>query len=618
MKNTKKFLFFILIVFILSWLISKSAQSKRIMLEEKESVATIAGIEGEVNIKKSGGKLWQKAYLRMPVYSEDTIRTSKKSKVLILLLNTGEQIKCNEFTVITIRPSASHLKYKNKNILISFKITLGEAWADLTKNKVKEVLIQTPSVIAGIRGTQIDVRVDEDGKTTFTVIEGEVSLVNEFGSVILKGDQQSIIEAGRAPLPPQKVDVENFIYWIKDIRLNISITIPGRYENKKQKEKLKKKFEKMLKENQNHGMANLILGEIALDEGKLDAARAFLKKAGMSGIKNVRLYMGLADIEFLENKLDKASESYMKILKEFPPAYAPYTRLAGIELAKTNFKKAEKLYKKALQLNKKDTSSLIGLGICNMLKGSLKAAENFFQLCLKINPQNSIAHQNLGVLYDAMGKSDDSLKEQIAAWKLNPSNMEIIINLASAYARQKKYNLAENLLRKALKYANSKEKYSCYEALSNIYFLEGNFEESFNFELEAVKAKSDNTQALEKFAVISKIFILELFKKEKIDKAEKILKLASPYIKGSADYYLILGEFYYLKKDYRRALAALNTAISQGSSDGFAYYFLGITRLRLNNINEAKKNLLTAKNLFKKQKNYEQVKLIDMLLKKFE
>ena len=51
------------------------------------------------------------------------------------------------------------------------------------------------------------------GRTTVTMIDGEVELTNSFGSVILNGGDQGVAEAGRAPVRTAVLNAVNVIQW---------------------------------------------------------------------------------------------------------------------------------------------------------------------------------------------------------------------------------------------------------------------------------------------------------------------------------------------------------------------------------------------------------------------
>ena len=78
--------------------------------------------------------------------------------------------------------------------------------------------MQTRTAIAGVRGTEINMKVADDGTSTLTVIEGEVDFSNEFGTVLVGQAQQSTARSGAAPTAPVTVgNAGLLIEWTVDL-----------------------------------------------------------------------------------------------------------------------------------------------------------------------------------------------------------------------------------------------------------------------------------------------------------------------------------------------------------------------------------------------------------------
>ena len=64
-----------------------------------------------------------------------------------------------------------------------------------------------------IRGTEFEVNVAPDGRTTLTMIDGEVELANALGTVRLNAGEQGVAETGRAPVKTAVLNAMNVIQW---------------------------------------------------------------------------------------------------------------------------------------------------------------------------------------------------------------------------------------------------------------------------------------------------------------------------------------------------------------------------------------------------------------------
>lgn len=68
-----------------------------------------------------------------------------------------------------------------------------------SREKSREINVQTPAVNGGIRGTEFVVTVAANGSTSFTMIDGEVELSNPNGSLVVRSGERADIEPGQKP-----------------------------------------------------------------------------------------------------------------------------------------------------------------------------------------------------------------------------------------------------------------------------------------------------------------------------------------------------------------------------------------------------------------------------------
>jgi tetratricopeptide (TPR) repeat protein len=78
--------------------------------------------------------------------------------------------------------------------------------------------IETPTAVAGVRGTELDLQLAADETATLTVAEGEVQFTNAGVSVLVRESQQSIARPGQAPTAPLAANVPFIIEWTNDVQ----------------------------------------------------------------------------------------------------------------------------------------------------------------------------------------------------------------------------------------------------------------------------------------------------------------------------------------------------------------------------------------------------------------
>src|SRR5947207_1815876 len=73
--------------------------------------------------------------------------------------------------------------------------------------------IKTPAANGAIRGTEFVVTVGASGKTTVTMLDGELELFNAQGSVLIHNGEQANAEPGRKPTKTAVIEAINVIQW---------------------------------------------------------------------------------------------------------------------------------------------------------------------------------------------------------------------------------------------------------------------------------------------------------------------------------------------------------------------------------------------------------------------
>jgi hypothetical protein len=135
----------------------------------------IVSVSGDSQVRRAKDKAWHKIQLHMPVYFGDTIRTRENSVVEITLVDKGS-FKVHPNTQVALNTIISPVERRN-----SFLLFFGRMWMKVSKYAVrlKRYEIQTPTAIAGVRGTELGIASYEDGTTLVHVAAGRVTVDNE-------------------------------------------------------------------------------------------------------------------------------------------------------------------------------------------------------------------------------------------------------------------------------------------------------------------------------------------------------------------------------------------------------------------------------------------------------
>ena len=124
----------------------------------------------------------------------DQVRSGKASRAT-LRLSDKSVLRLYELTTLEIKPP----QQTGHNDVIDVK---AGATYFFNRDKPQETQFQTPSASGAIRGTEFNLVVREDGQTELTLLDGQVDLTNEQGSLQLQSGEQASIAKGQAPKKP--------------------------------------------------------------------------------------------------------------------------------------------------------------------------------------------------------------------------------------------------------------------------------------------------------------------------------------------------------------------------------------------------------------------------------
>lgn len=137
------------------------------------NVAKIIEVKGVVNVKKENASSEIKGFVKMNLSKGDKIKTSKDSYVKILLNRTTTLI-VNENSDIELEELINS-STESKNVV---KVNSGKVLNTINKKleAQDEYTIKTPTMIAGVRGTEFLIEVNKDNDFDLKVFDGTVKI----------------------------------------------------------------------------------------------------------------------------------------------------------------------------------------------------------------------------------------------------------------------------------------------------------------------------------------------------------------------------------------------------------------------------------------------------------
>src|SRR5688572_23689417 len=168
------------------------------------SPAFLLHFENKVETAAAASTQWTPVRTNQTLQPGDRLRTLLRSRALLQLSDLSV-IRVNELTLLEIRaPStgqAGFLDLRSGSIYF------------FNRERPSTIEFRTPVASGAIRGTEFHLAVADNGETTLTVLEGEVSLSNAQGELNFARGEQGIVTPGQAPRRTAVVNAINIIQW---------------------------------------------------------------------------------------------------------------------------------------------------------------------------------------------------------------------------------------------------------------------------------------------------------------------------------------------------------------------------------------------------------------------
>lgn len=167
--------------------------------------ARLLSVSGTVEYRPAAVETWSRARILQDLFLQDSLRTAVRSRAAVLFFDE---------TQVRLGPNA-HLTVEDRDESEGsvFHLLDGEGWFR-TKRGDADLQVRTPAATAAVRGTEFGVRIDDDGATTVTVLEGAVDLFNDAGTVRLAAGEEGFARPGEAPTKRVVLNPEESVQWI--------------------------------------------------------------------------------------------------------------------------------------------------------------------------------------------------------------------------------------------------------------------------------------------------------------------------------------------------------------------------------------------------------------------
>ncbi|MGH8094561.1 MAG: TonB-dependent receptor domain-containing protein [Chthoniobacterales bacterium] len=148
---------------------------------------------------------WQPATVGEKLIWHERLRTGEDSRAAVRMSDLSV-LRVDELTVTEILPP----EVASAKPTVDLKQGTGYFFS---REKSREINVKTPAANGAIRGTEFIVAVAANGRSTFTMLDGEVEVSNAQGSVVVQSGERADVEPGRKPTKTAVIMAVNLVQW---------------------------------------------------------------------------------------------------------------------------------------------------------------------------------------------------------------------------------------------------------------------------------------------------------------------------------------------------------------------------------------------------------------------
>ncbi|MEJ5378066.1 MAG: tetratricopeptide repeat protein [bacterium] len=366
--------------------------------------------------------LQEKAKADTALYPRDVVLTGVHGRASILMADeTLIQLNVRSRLVME-QVSASSAWIKLRKIVPAayfgarslYQMLAGQIWIR-NKNKEAMVEIRSPALTVGIRGTELDLKVAEDGTVVLSVLEGLVKAWNEMGIVEVGAREQAVARPGVAPQKRLMISPHDAVQWTLFVPSIISEKdIPPAHPDR---------------ETLVSGLGLLLGGEV------LDAKRLFLEVTARRP-ENALAWSLLALAQLALGQKTEALDASKKGVEADPTSSTVWILMSYVYQSFFDVESATKAVRMCLELEPENVLALTNLARLLFGSDDMSGAWSTIQLARKLAPHDGEVHTVAGFILLARRQVDEAEEAFRLAMRLAPGLGEPHLGLGLARMRR--------------------------------------------------------------------------------------------------------------------------------------------------------------------------------------
>ena len=355
--------------------------------------AQIVSVRGSAFLRHADQKNWHPAAMDHVLCPDDEMRVRERSKASLRLINES-MLSLDQNTTITIPDT--HAEHDGVALIELFKGRI-----HVTSRTPRPFKLRSSLFDATIEGTEFLVRVDGDS-AEFVIYEGQVSVSNKLGSLMLTDNEAAEIRTNKAPRKVAIINPVDAVHWALYYP-----TIIDAYQLN----------EKLIAESAWPQLQN----SIALyQQGKFFEALVALDEVPHSA-RTAQFLNYFAGLLLSVGQVEEAKTSIEQALQLEQDSSDAYALKAIIAVVKNDTMQALNLASQAVELDQASATARLALSYAQQAHFEIEQALASVQEAVKNDTQNALARARLAELQMSSGYLDLALESARQAVELNPT-----------------------------------------------------------------------------------------------------------------------------------------------------------------------------------------------------
>lgn len=405
--------------FIAAWLVVAAGPASA-----ASAVAQVERIEGRGEYREARQSAWSAAKVKQDLFDGDFVRTLDMSKMAILFTPHKEVMQI---------PANSQLQVTGDADRKTIDLQRGRGWFKSQGNP-RGLEVRTPSATAAIRGTEWEIDVDDEGRTTLSVFSGEVDFFNDQGRVTVAPNEQAMAERGKAPVKLTLRVSRERVQWVSSFTVDArryGDAGVARIGELIAAQQLAEAYAELRRAVAAGAPANaeLLLADFEIYRGDLRAAEGVLRQGASRHPADERFDVALARIALLSDRSGEALAIARGALAKRRDSHEALLAIGDIERHEGRAREATAAYARAAAIAAKDARPWLGLGIIESERENVRPARSHLERAIALDPEEAGAYAELGTLEGFAGRHAAGRERLRKALALQPHNYVALTGL---------------------------------------------------------------------------------------------------------------------------------------------------------------------------------------------